>query len=171
MSENTPGSKVAFTLSEGMQSVEEFMRRYLEEHIAEEKRDRASHAPFRQKFYADDCYWDSRVGTLELLQSEKVVSISGSDTKVEVRTTRELFDRPGDFYHLRYDLKRRGDDWLISEVRTKCCACSGEPGNESCLGCHGTGWTNTNQLLSKSGALPCITPPEPEPLAGNTDTA
>jgi hypothetical protein len=171
MNENAADSKVTLALSEGMQSVEEFMRRYLAEHIAEEKRRQAGHAPFRQTFYTDDCYWDSHVGTLELLQSEKVVSVSGPDSMVEVRTTRELFDRPGTFYDLRYDLKRRGDDWLISEVHTQCCSCSGEPGNESCPACHGSGWTNTNQILSKAGALPPIIPPEPETSGGKIDTA
>jgi hypothetical protein len=47
-----------------MQSVEEFMSQHFEERVAEEKREQASRAPFRQKFHTDDSFWDSRAGTL-----------------------------------------------------------------------------------------------------------
>ena len=132
-----------------MQSVEEFMRRYIDEHIAEEKRQQASHVPFRQRFYSEDCDYGSRIGMLEMFQSEKVQSVSSSDTKAEVIVTREVALEPGNFYDLRYLLQASGDSWLMCEVDVRCCSCNGKPGNESCPCCHGTGWRNPN--ISKVG--------------------
>jgi hypothetical protein len=128
-----------------MESVEEFMRRYIAEHIVEEKRQQASHAPFREKFLAADCDYGSRLGMLEMFQSEKIQNISSSNTKAEVITTREVALQPGDFYDLRYLLQAKGDTWLICEVDVRCCSCNEETGKDSCPACHGTGWRNTNR--------------------------
>jgi hypothetical protein len=136
-----------------MESVEEFMRRYISEHIAEEKYQQASHALFLQKFFAADCDYGRRLGMLEMFHSEKVKSISGSDIRAEVITTREIPDRPGDFYDLRYLLQAHGDNWLICEVDVRCCSCNGEPGKDSCPSCHGTGWRNTNMSKVRTTAF------------------
>ena len=127
-----------------MQSVEEFMRRYIYEHIAEEKRQQATHVPFRRRFYSENCDYGSRPGMLEMFQSEKVQCISSLDTKAEVIVTREVALEPGNFYDLRYLLQASGDSWLICEVDVQCCSCNGKPGNDSCPCCHGTGWRDTN---------------------------
>jgi len=122
-----------------MQPVEEFMRQYFDERIAEEKREQASRAPFRRKFHTEDCYWDSRAGTLETIQSERVLRAWNSDTTAEVITSRES---PGleDVHQLRYHLQRSLDSWLIQSVDLWCMSCCGEAGTENCIFCHGTGW-------------------------------
>ena len=135
-----------------MQSAEEFMRRYIDEHIAEENRRQASHAPFRQKYFTTDCEFGSRPGMLEMFQTEKVQSISSSDMKAEVITRREIPDRLGDFYNLRYLLQAHGDSWLIYEVDVCCCACNGEAGKVDCPSCHGTGWRDTNMSKVRTAA-------------------
>ena len=132
-----------------MQSVEEFMRRSFDEGIAQEKRERASRAPYRRKFYADDCEWGGRPGRrLEVLQTEKVSSVWSSDLRAEVITTREVLDMPGRIHELRYHLQAHSDGWLIYEVDVRCCSCAGEPGKDSCPHCHGTGWRGTNKSLA-----------------------
>lgn len=130
-----------------MQTVQDFMQLYLCERVAEEKRQQLSHAPFRSRFHTDDCVWSSQVGKLEMLQSEKVDSISSSDVKAAVITTRCLPDI-GE-YNLRYHLQPRDESWIICGVDVKCCACGGEPGNTKCLSCHGTGWKDTNLLKAR----------------------
>ena len=134
-----------------MESVEEFMGRYIAEHIAEEKRQQASLKLFRRRFHTADCVWSSRPGTLECLQSEKVESISSSDGKAEV-IARRVFPLSENHYFIRYHLKACGDSWLISEVDLQCCLCDGKPGNTDCPRCHGTGWMNTNLLNDRTTA-------------------
>jgi len=134
-----------------MESVEKFMRRYIGEHIAEEKRQQASHELFRRKFRSADCVWSSRPGTLECLQSEKVESTSSSGNKAEA-ITRRVYPLSENYYFLRYRLESHGDSWVILEVDLQCCPCDGKPGNNDCPRCHGTGWMNTNLLNEKTTA-------------------
>jgi hypothetical protein len=121
------------------QSVEEFMRQYFDELIVEEKREQANRAPFYHKFHTSDCRWNSRAGTLEMIQSEKVLTVSNSDTTAEVVTTRET-SHPESVHQLRYHLMRNLDSWLIRSVDIWCAMCRGVRGTESCMLCHGTGW-------------------------------
>jgi hypothetical protein len=118
------------------------MRQYFDERIVEEKREQASRAPFRQKFHTDDCRWDSRAGTLETIQSEKILNVSILNTKAEaeVITTRNSSILPNGVHQLRYHLQSNGDSWLIQSVDLWCFSCRGEKGNENCMFCHGTGW-------------------------------
>ena len=131
---------------EFMQSVEEFMRQYLNERLVDEKREQASRAPFRRKFHMDDCRWDSRAGQLEMMHTERVLSISPSATKADVVTTREFPTIPGSVHQLRYHLESHNDSWLIREVDVWCLACHGEAGNSGCRFCHGTGWRSTSDF-------------------------
>jgi len=126
--------------SEFMKSVEEFMRHYFDEQVIEEKREQVSRAPFRRKFYADGCYFDSRAGSVELIQSEKVLMVSSSETKAEVITARESPFIPNSLHQLRYHLQVNDDGWQIREVDMWCPACHGEKGKDNCIFCHGTGW-------------------------------
>src|SRR3974377_577146 len=87
-----------------MESVEEFMRRYIAEHIAEEKRQQARHELFRRRFHSADCVWSSRPGTLECLQSEKLESTSSSGNMAEA-TTRRVFPLTEDYDFIRYHLE------------------------------------------------------------------
>jgi hypothetical protein len=123
-----------------MQSVEDFMRQYFEERIAEEKREQASRAPFRRKFHTEDCRWDSRAGTLEMIETEKVLKVTESDMVAEVITARSSPNLPDSLHQLRYQLQGSPDGWLIRLVDLGCSLCKGEIGNTSCFFCHGTGW-------------------------------
>ena len=123
-----------------MQSVDEFMRQYFKERIVEEKREQLSRAPFRRKFHTEDCFWDSRAGTLEMIQLEKVLKVSSSDATAEVITVRECPSIPNSLHRLRYHLQVYGDDWRIRNVDVWCVTCNGETGKDSCMFCHGTGW-------------------------------
>jgi hypothetical protein len=129
-----------------MQSVEEFMRQYFDERIAEEKREQVSRAPFRRRFHADDCFWDSRAGTLEMIQSERVVKMSNSDAIAEVITERESPSIANSLHQLRYHLQASSGGWLIRKVDVWCHSCHGKTGNDSCFICHGTGWHDRKPL-------------------------
>jgi hypothetical protein len=132
-----------------MQSVEEFMRQYFGERIADEKREQASRIPFRRKFHTDDCYWDSRAGQSEMMQSEMILNISTSDTEAAVVTTRDFSAVPGGVHQLCYHLQASGDGWLIRDVDMWCPSCHGVPGNSSCRFCHGTGWSECKRRGGK----------------------
>ena len=134
-----------------MESVEKFMQRYIGEHVAEEWRQQASHELFRRRFFATDCIWSSRPGTLECLQSEKIESISSSEGEVEV-ITRRVLPLSENYYFIRYHLETRGEKWIIFEVDLPCCPCGGKPGNNDCPRCRGTGWMNTNLLNERATA-------------------
>ncbi len=126
-----------------MESVEEFMRRFFEAQIAQEKREQASHARFHRKFYTDDRYLANRASRLQSLQSQKVLTISSSDTKAEVVTRRELPGSPECMYDTRYLLHATSEGWRICGVALQCCPCDGKPGKNECPRCHGTGWVDT----------------------------
>jgi hypothetical protein len=131
-----------------MQTVEDFMRRYFEERILQEKEEQARRALFLRKFIAEGCHWSSRRGYLEMLQSERVLSIEPSDQTALVVTCRENAGMLGVTYELRYHLQAKDGGWLICEVDLRCCACSGTPGKPDCQCCHGTGWRGTNAALA-----------------------
>lgn len=131
-----------------MQSVEEFMQQYFDERITEERREQVSRAPFRQKFHTEDCRWDSRAGTLEMIQSERVLRASSTDTTAEVITSRES-SRPDSVHQLRYHLQLNVDRWLIRSGDLWCSLCHGEAGTENCMFCHGTGWLDGR--IAKAG--------------------
>jgi hypothetical protein len=122
-----------------MQSVEEFMAGYLRERIAIEVRELELLAPFRRRFFASACRWDSRAGTLDLIKSERVFHVSNSDNKSEVVTT-SRDPRNGKEVRLRYHLRRERLNWLIEAVEWECLSCFGERGETSCPICGGAGW-------------------------------
>jgi len=132
-----------------MQPVEEFMRQYFEERAAEEKREQASRAPFRRKFHTADCYWDSRAGTLEMIQTEKVLRFVVSDTTAQVVTTRHSPSREISVHQLRYHLRGVQDGWLIETVDVWCHSCQGKPGKDDCFLCHGSGWHDGSRPKTK----------------------
>ena len=51
-----------------MQSIEHFMQALFHTRITEEKAILANRAPYRQRFCAPDCLWDSRKYTLKGLE-------------------------------------------------------------------------------------------------------
>ena len=133
-----------------METVEEFMQRYFDERIAEEKREQSSRAPFRRKFHADDCFWDSRAGTLEMIQTEKVLKVSASGRTAEVITTRHSPTLSCSAHQLRYRLQDHSGSWLIREVDVWCHSCRGEAGKDNCSFCHGSGWRDSSARKRKS---------------------
>jgi len=121
-----------------MQSVEKFMRQYFDELAAEVKREQDSRAPFRRKFFTENCPWRRRDGELELVRAEKVLTSSSSGETAEVITS--LQRSPDRLHQFRYHLLASSDGWLISEVNIWCHRCQGEKGDKSCGLCQGTGW-------------------------------
>jgi hypothetical protein len=124
-----------------MEPVEDFMRKFFRARIAEEKRILASGAPFRQKFYTVDCQSDSRAGTLEMLQSEEIIGVSGSDLEPTIITVATVTFCPPipQTHRLRYHLKAVSDSWLIWQVESECRYCGGH-GDERCIFCKGKHW-------------------------------
>jgi hypothetical protein len=125
-----------------MQDVINFMRDFFCARIVEEQRYQASRLPFRQKFFSSDCWWDSRGGTLEMMESERIVSTDGSDLEAMVITAYNIpfFASGAKTHRRRYHLKATGGNWLIWLVENECPACNGQ-GDESCIYCKGKHWT------------------------------
>jgi hypothetical protein len=138
------------------QSPEEFMRQYFDERVADERREQSGRAPFRRKFHADDCQWDSRAGILEMMQTENLLEVSVAENTAVAITTRQLAFAPVEHEdRLRYHLLAGPDGWLIQSVDFWCQSCRGEKGHTDCFFCHGTGWTDLSAFKGK--------PPEPKP--------
>ena len=117
------------------------MRDYFRARIAEEQRELRNRAGFRQKFYTPDCFFDSRAGTIKMIESEQVISSTANGETEDVITviTNPLVKGSGPRKQ-RYLLIKSGDAWLIREGQLACHSCDGKPGNEGCMLCHGKGW-------------------------------
>jgi hypothetical protein len=124
-----------------MQRIEEFMRDLFLTRIAEEKRILENRVGYRQKFFSSDCRWDNRAGTLEMIETELIVSVERSDSEAAVITEYKVpFYASGVQVHRRrYHLKAAGDNWLIGLVEHECLACHGQ-GDEGCRNCKGKHW-------------------------------
>ena len=124
-----------------MQSAEEFMREFLAANVAEVAREVESRNPFRQKFYAAVCSWDSRKGAVKTAKSETVRSISKLEGTVLVVTCK---DGPTDvFGSYRYHLQPNGQSWHIHSVDWACrCSRHGGSVDPDCFFCGGTGWAD-----------------------------
>jgi transcriptional regulator with GAF, ATPase, and Fis domain len=120
-----------------MKSPEEFMQQYFVERLVEEMRERASRLPFRERFYAADCRWDSRDSSVGMFQSEMILRVIESEATAKVVTARSL---RCDAHQVRYHLRRHDVSWLIVSVDLWCRSCGGEEGHTDCKTCHGAGW-------------------------------
>jgi hypothetical protein len=120
-----------------MQSPEEFMQQYFDARLVQEMRERQSRVPFRERFYAADCRWDSRDSSLGMFQSETILRVVSTESTAEVVSTRTL---RCDAHQLRYHLNRHGNSWLITSVDLWCRSCGGEAGRADCKVCRGVGW-------------------------------
>ncbi len=135
-----------------MQSIEEFMRDYLSSRMAEERREQASRAAFRNKFYTRSCVFDSRAGTLEMIESEGILSTSINAEKGDAITASKNPLLPGNLpSKQRYHLQRAGDTWLIQDVEFACHVCDGKEGCNDCWLCKGKGWISNGQLGRPKG--------------------
>jgi hypothetical protein len=128
-----------------MRQVDEFMLEFFRARIAEERRHQASRLPFRNKFFADDCWYDSRADTLRRIESEKIISIEKRKPGCIVITEQALCNSRGvKAMRFRYHLQAAGDDWIIRDVFTGCVVC-GARGDTSCPCCKGEQWINLAQ--------------------------
>lgn len=109
---------------------------------AEEKRILANRLGYREKFFTPDCHWDSRAGTLGMIETEVILSIEQSHLEARVITAYSApFYKSGVKAHRRrYHLEAVGDKWLIRLAEDECLACRGQ-GDESCVCCKGKHWT------------------------------
>ena len=129
------------SVQSAMQNIEEFMGEFFRARTADLREEFERRAPFRQRFFAPDCAWDSRERAVERSQTEEIVSILSSETAAQV-VTREEDPLPA----LRYHLEAAGETWLIRAVEVACLACAGKPGNAECIFCGGTGWRRGHTL-------------------------
>jgi hypothetical protein len=123
-----------------MQTVEEFMTTFFRARTSEEEEYQKRRAPFRAKFFAQNCRFDSHADTLQRMESEKIVSIDTdkSDPKV---ITEQIFHYSAGVKTIRhrYHLRLLNGAWLIENVQTPCFICEGK-GDNSCPGCKGKLW-------------------------------
>ena len=124
-----------------MQQIEKFMGQLFRARIEEENRILANRSPYRQKYFTPDCRWDNRAFTLEMLETERIISIEVSDSEAAVITEyKASVSAPSaQINRRRYHLQAGGDRWLISHVDHQCPLCHGQ-GDESCFGCKGKHW-------------------------------
>lgn len=124
-----------------MQQVEEFIGQLIRVRIEEEKRILANRAHYRQKFFTPGCRWDNRQFTLEMIETERIISIERSDTEAAVITEYKVSVSvpSAQINRRRYHLKAGGDGWLISDVDHQCPLCHGQ-GDGSCFSCKGKHW-------------------------------
>ncbi len=123
-----------------MRTIESFMSDYFHAKILDEQRYQADRAAFRRKFFAADCRYDSRAGTLTKLQSERIISIEKGESDSKVISEQDFSFR-GNIrkIRLKYHLRPSEEDWLIREVQTGCLVCEGR-GDKDCPYCHGAQW-------------------------------
>ncbi len=95
-----------------MQPAEEFMKQMFRERTEDIKRELERRTPFRQKFFADDCDWDSRKISIQRSMSEKIVQVRILGDSAEVITERAAEEFP----RMRYTLKQSGVSWRIQRV-------------------------------------------------------
>jgi hypothetical protein len=135
-----------------MQSAEDFMREFFHARTEETKRELQNRHPFRRKFFAEDCAWDSRRGDATRSESEEIIAASGSELEADVIT-----QPASPFPKLCYHLQRRSQNWLITSVRLECLACGGRGDGAGCPACNGTGWLSVEEHLRQ------VPPPSRQP--------
>ncbi len=139
-----------------MQSLEDFMREFFRERTATYQKELEILAPFRRRFYTEDCRRANRASKLmevmEESKSEEIVRVSGCETAGEAITVQT--SRTGESHRQRYHLQAEGGRWLIQEIEAECFSCRGENGNRDCSDCKGTGWFLGNRLSQPSFSWP-----------------
>ncbi|MFQ3168049.1 MAG: hypothetical protein ACI8QI_000586 [Limisphaerales bacterium] len=115
------------------------MSEYLLARAADEKQHLASRAGYRRKYFTDDCFFDSRKFTLEMIESEKVVDIEQSVQEAKVITTYSVHIKGTTLTNRqRYHLKPLEESWLIEKAEMACLNCKGR--DNDCVICKGKRW-------------------------------
>ena len=125
-----------------MQTVEEFMADFFQARTAQLQSEAENRTAFRQRFYAQDCNWDSRAGSVERSANERDVDVSTSDDVTYVVT-----EGTDPWPELRYHVHFVNGAWLIARVDGQCFACCGGIGATECI-CKGTGWISQDETLN-----------------------
>jgi hypothetical protein len=128
-----------------MTSIEQFFAHYFLDRTKLIQEEIEFRLPHRQSYFAPDCRWDSRQGTVESSQAEQIVSVSQADGETVVVTTGKHHKNTS--FPLRYHLRPNGDSWLIHDVEFACPGCHGtgraqhgDTTDEPCRFCGGKGW-------------------------------
>lgn len=130
-----------------MKTAKEFMSEFFRARMVEEKRHQASRLPFRSKYFAEDCRYDSHAGALKRMESERITNVSETDSGCMVDTEQTLCYSGGTkTMRLRYHLQLMSDGWLIRTVHTACFVCGGL-GDSTCPYCKGKQWLGTGHEL------------------------
>lgn len=125
-----------------MLQIEEFMRELFLARIAEEKQILANRVGYRRRFFVADCNWDNRAYTLEMIESEDVVSKDDTGSTIITEYQFPPCAVGSRTRRRRYHLKAVGDSWLICDVEDQCFVCRGQ-GDEGCIGCKGKHWLSS----------------------------
>src|SRR5215212_5911248 len=101
-----------------MKKVELFMQELFQARIDEEKRILANRVSYRKKFFEPGCRWDNREFTLEMIETERILSIEGLNSNILVVTEYKasVSDPSVQINKRRYHLQAFDDSFLISDV-------------------------------------------------------
>lgn len=145
------------------QTIYDFMHSCFRERTAALKLQHEIHRTYRQRFYHDECLYESGRGVVEKSEAEQVVSIAPSDIGISVVTTGTAI------YRSRYHVKSSGGSWLIHDVDMECGHCHIFGESTKCKNCDGKGWLSwkdeakLKNLYSPVSALIKTTTSEEEP--------
>ena len=132
-----------------MESIEEFIRKYLSERVSVLRQEEQELAPFRAKFYTEDCRRDRRARIVAESESETLIDVSGRETEGQAIT--RVRTAAGETQRVRYHVRLAGDRWLIRALDIECRYCRGVAGSH-CQCCEGNGWI-LGDRPNTSGAL------------------
>ncbi len=119
------------------------MREYFRERTGVTRAEIAQRQPFRQKFYFEDCVFDSRKTAIAQSEAEQILGVTSFAEGTEVITTG--IGTGERTWRLRYHLQVVGDYWRIKRVEMECVICHGagkkKQSTVDCQICKGKGWT------------------------------
>jgi hypothetical protein len=127
-----------------MQPSEDFIREFLHARCVEEQRAFKSRTPFLEKYYGEEYLSNRTTKKLEMLQSEKIVDVTNSDSESVVTTvhTNPFYEGEKQIHWRRYHLMPTDNGWLVQFTENQCQFCWGL-GDSSCPICKGNHWCRT----------------------------
>jgi hypothetical protein len=127
-----------------MTAIEQFMAQYFRDRTQLIVSEIERRSPHRSAYFAQDCRWDSRQGTVESSEAEKILNLLQNGEETLVITTGQSHNRIT--FPLRYHLRPHGESWLIYQVDLQCPGCQGtgklhgDARGQDCHFCGGKGW-------------------------------